>query len=90
MQTNIKLPLISPITFKKLYDPSLCLSLEDNTCKTQSTIIELFSDTANRSFCCYFVSVIVVSLPARTSILAAANPVGGHYNKAKTVSENLK
>ena len=30
------------------------------------------------------------SLPARTSIIAAANPVGGHYNKAKTVSENLK
>ncbi|CAL1537556.1 unnamed protein product, partial [Lymnaea stagnalis] len=33
---------------------------------------------------------IVCSLPARCSILAAANPVGGHYNKAKTVSENLK
>ncbi|XP_067900466.1 DNA helicase MCM8 isoform X1 [Heterodontus francisci] len=33
---------------------------------------------------------IVCSLPARTSILAAANPVGGHYSKAKTVSENLK
>ncbi|PIK54156.1 putative DNA replication licensing factor MCM8 isoform 2 [Apostichopus japonicus] len=33
---------------------------------------------------------IVCSLPARTSILAAANPIGGHYNKAKTVSENLK
>ena len=33
---------------------------------------------------------IVCSLPARTSILAAANPVGGHYNKGKTVSENLK
>lgn len=33
---------------------------------------------------------IVCSLPARTSILAAANPVGGHYNKAKTVSENIK
>ncbi|XP_074661306.1 DNA helicase MCM8-like [Tubulanus polymorphus] len=33
---------------------------------------------------------IVCSLPARSSILAAANPVGGHYNKAKTVSENLK
>jgi len=30
------------------------------------------------------------SLPARTSIVAAANPIGGHYNKAKTVSENLK
>ncbi|XP_030638296.1 LOW QUALITY PROTEIN: DNA helicase MCM8 [Chanos chanos] len=33
---------------------------------------------------------IVCTLPARTSILAAANPVGGHYNKGKTVSENLK
>ena len=33
---------------------------------------------------------IVCNLPARTSLLAAANPVGGHYNKAKTVSENLK
>ncbi|XP_071961751.1 DNA helicase MCM8-like [Antedon mediterranea] len=33
---------------------------------------------------------IVCSLPARAAILAAANPVGGHYNKAKTVSENLK
>lgn len=33
---------------------------------------------------------IVCSLPARTSIIAAANPVGGHYNKGRTVSENLK
>lgn len=33
---------------------------------------------------------IVCSLPARASILAAANPVGGHYNKGKTVSENIK
>ncbi|XP_004751587.1 DNA helicase MCM8 isoform X1 [Mustela putorius furo] len=33
---------------------------------------------------------MVCSLPARTSIIAAANPVGGHYNKARTVSENLK
>lgn len=33
---------------------------------------------------------IVCTLPARTSILAAANPIGGHYNRAKTVSENLK
>ncbi|GJQ86750.1 hypothetical protein Trydic_g5549 [Trypoxylus dichotomus] len=30
------------------------------------------------------------SLRTRTSVLAAANPVGGHYNKAKTVAENLK
>jgi DNA helicase MCM8 len=33
---------------------------------------------------------IVCTFPARTSIIAAANPIGGHYNKAKTVSENLK
>ena len=35
-------------------------------------------------------SGIVCTLPARTAVLAAANPIGGHYNKAKTVAENLK
>lgn len=35
-------------------------------------------------------SGISCTLPARTAVLAAANPVGGHYNKAKTVAENLK
>ncbi|CAG9854115.1 unnamed protein product [Phyllotreta striolata] len=33
---------------------------------------------------------IVCTLPTRVTILAAANPVGGHYNKGKTVVENLK
>jgi DNA helicase MCM8 len=33
---------------------------------------------------------IVCTLPARTSVIAAANPVGGHYDKGKTVSDNLK
>lgn len=33
---------------------------------------------------------LVATLPARTSVIAAANPVGGHYNRAKTVNENLK
>lgn len=33
---------------------------------------------------------ILCALPARTCILAAANPVGGHYDRAKTVAENLK
>ena len=33
---------------------------------------------------------VVCTLPARTSILAAANPVGGHYSHAKTVSQNIK
>ena len=35
-------------------------------------------------------SGVTCSVKAQTAILAAANPVGGHYNKAKTVSENLK
>ncbi|KAF8975489.1 DNA replication licensing factor mcm8 [Entomortierella lignicola] len=33
---------------------------------------------------------IICTLPARTSVIAAANPVGGHYNLSKTVAENLK
>lgn len=33
---------------------------------------------------------VLCTLPARTCILAAANPAGGHYTKSKTVSENLK
>ncbi|XP_063933118.1 DNA helicase MCM8-like [Zophobas morio] len=33
---------------------------------------------------------IVSTLPARASLVAAANPAGGHYDKRKTVSENLK
>jgi DNA helicase MCM8 len=33
---------------------------------------------------------LVASLSARTTILAAANPASGNYNRAKTVNENLK
>lgn len=33
---------------------------------------------------------IICNLPARTSILSAANPTGGHYQKNKSISENLK
>ncbi|KAG5881754.1 hypothetical protein JTB14_029082 [Gonioctena quinquepunctata] len=33
---------------------------------------------------------IVCTLPTRATILAAANPAGGHYNKSRTISENLK
>ncbi|CAG9821174.1 unnamed protein product [Phaedon cochleariae] len=33
---------------------------------------------------------VVCTLPTRATIFAAANPAGGHYNKAKTISENLK
>lgn len=33
---------------------------------------------------------LVASLPARTAIMAAANPVEGHYNRARTIADNLK
>lgn len=33
---------------------------------------------------------IVCNLSARCSVVAAANPVGGHYDRGKTVAENLK
>jgi DNA replicative helicase MCM subunit Mcm2 (Cdc46/Mcm family) len=33
---------------------------------------------------------IVSSLHARASVMAAANPQGGHYDRSKTISENLK
>lgn len=33
---------------------------------------------------------IICTLPTRTTILSAANPVEGHYNNAKTVAENLR
>lgn len=34
-------------------------------------------------------SGIIASFPARTSILAAANPIRGQYDKSKTMTENL-
>jgi DNA replicative helicase MCM subunit Mcm2 (Cdc46/Mcm family) len=33
---------------------------------------------------------LCATLPARTSVLAAANPVEGHYNRGRTLMENLK
>lgn len=33
---------------------------------------------------------LVAALPARASLLAAANPAGGHYNRAKSLAENVK
>lgn len=33
---------------------------------------------------------LVASLPARTAVLAAANPAGGHYNRGKALAENLR
>lgn len=33
---------------------------------------------------------VVCTLNARTSVVAAANPAGGHYDRSKSVAENLK
>ncbi|EFJ39894.1 minichromosome maintenance protein 8 [Volvox carteri f. nagariensis] len=33
---------------------------------------------------------LVANLPARASMLAAANPAGGHYSRAKSLAENLR
>lgn len=33
---------------------------------------------------------IMITILARTCVIAAANPIGRHYNKAKIVSENFK
>ena len=33
---------------------------------------------------------IVCTLSARVAVRAAANPSGGHYNRGKTVAENIK
>jgi hypothetical protein len=33
---------------------------------------------------------LTATLPARAAVIAAANPVQGHYNRSKTVNENLK
>jgi DNA helicase MCM8 len=35
-------------------------------------------------------SGVLTSLKCRTAVIAAANPVGGHYRKNKSISENLK
>lgn len=32
---------------------------------------------------------IVCTLPARAKVFAAANPIKGHYDKSKTLIENL-
>lgn len=33
---------------------------------------------------------VVCNLPCKTTVIAAANPCGGHYDKSKSVSENLR
>ena len=54
-------------------------------CSVKSKIVFKKQENTTMTLC-----LVRCSLPARTSIIAAANPVGGHYSKGKTVLENLK
>jgi len=35
-------------------------------------------------------SGVIVSLSSRTSVIASANPCEGHYNKSKSVKDNIR
>jgi DNA replicative helicase MCM subunit Mcm2 (Cdc46/Mcm family) len=65
---------------------SIRYTVHVNTIKSSKS----FYETTKFTFISLAKAGVVCTLPARTSILAAANPVGGHYNRAKTVSENIK
>lgn len=88
----LSLPLVSPsgsLSFSLILSLCLgvcCIDEFDKLGHQQQALLEAMEQQS--------VSLakagIVSSLPARTSVLAAANPIGGHYNRSKTVSENLK
>eukprot|EP01100_Stratorugosa_tubuloviscum_P000096 TRINITY_DN1021_c2_g1_i2.p1 TRINITY_DN1021_c2_g1~~TRINITY_DN1021_c2_g1_i2.p1 ORF type:complete len:769 (-),score=340.00 TRINITY_DN1021_c2_g1_i2:106-2361(-) len=63
-----------------------CIDEFDKMSKEHAALLESMEQQsvsiAKAGICC--------TLPARASVIAAANPVGGHYNRAKTVCENLK
>ncbi|CAK9805968.1 DNA helicase MCM8 [Anthophora plagiata] len=63
-----------------------CIDEFDKMCKQYAVLLEAMEQES--------VSVaksgIICSLPTRTSILAAANPVSGRFNRSKTVMQNLK
>lgn len=63
-----------------------CLDELDKMSSNHQSLLEVMEDQT--------VSVakagVLCKIPARTSILAAANPKGGHYDRSKTVAENLK
>eukprot|EP00762_Andalucia_godoyi_P000658 ANDGO_05253.mRNA.1 putative DNA helicase MCM8 len=63
-----------------------CIDEFDKMACEHSALLEAMEQQsisiAKAGMCC--------SLPSRCSVIAAANPTGGHYNRSKTVAENIK
>lgn len=67
--------------------------IESGHCQTQLNLFHPFQSllqVMEQQIVSVAKAGVLCSLPARTSILAVANPAGGHYDKSKTVSENLR
>ncbi|CAI7913440.1 unnamed protein product [Closterium sp. NIES-53] len=81
------LPLFSPAGAMVMADQGTCCIDEfDKMGNEQQALLEAMEQQS--------VSVakagLLANFRARTAVLAAANPVGGHYNRARTLNENLK
>ena len=64
-----------------------CIDEMDKMAKTeQSALLEAMEQQQ----CTIAKGGIVTTLPARTTVVAAANPHGGHYDFGKSVAENIR
>jgi len=62
----------------------------DQPCFRRCTDIQALLEAMEQQEVSVAKAGLVASLPARTSIIAAANPVGGHFDRGKTVQVSLR